>query len=239
MRTFILKTCFVFLIISSVFQTAFSQETGSTQEVNARQETEARLIDEFGILGCEDIWARQDAFFVEIQNSPGSVGYAVIYGKKNATRQNLAQEKLIKGIIGFRNFYEDRFVIARGKESDEPHTEFWLVPAGANKPDFDEAKWDLTFPKNQKPFIYYSSKEDVGPCPGAANLEIYSEYLTENPKARANIVIYAKSKAKFEKEKKNLLDELVKKYKISPKRIRFFFVKENSDYESYELWLLP
>lgn len=83
------------------------------------------------------------------------------------------------------------------------------------------------------------SKEDLSPCPGASQLKPYSEYLTENLKARGNIVIYAKSKVKFQKEKENLSDELNKKYNISSKRIRFFFVKEKSDYESYELWLLP
>jgi hypothetical protein len=79
-------------------------------------------------------------------------------------------------------------------------------------------------------------------------LETYSEYLTENPKSRANIVIYAKSKTKFQKEKKEFSEELTEKYKISPKRIRFFFVRDtvdykvyeyNPDYKSYELWLLP
>ncbi|MEO6588792.1 MAG: hypothetical protein ABIP06_05640, partial [Pyrinomonadaceae bacterium] len=96
-----------------------------------------------------------------------------------------------------------------------------------------------TFSENQKPFIYFSSKLDYGVCPGVGNFKTYSEYLTENPNARANIVIYAKSKAKFQKQKNELSDELIEKYKISPKRIRYFFVKENSDYETYELWLLP
>jgi hypothetical protein len=76
-------------------------------------------------------------------------------------------------------------------------------------------------------------------CPTGVNLETYSEYLTENPKARANIVIYAKSKSEFQKQRKEFLDELIEKYKISPQRSKFFFVKEKSDYESYELWLLP
>ncbi len=70
-------------------------------------------------------------------------------------------------------------------------------------------------------------------------MKIYSEYLMENPKSRANVVIYAKSKAKFQKEKESLFDELIKNNKIPPKQIKFFFVKENSDYENYELWLVP
>ncbi len=238
MKTFILKILFVFLIISVISQTGFSQETDSPQDETSEQKTEARLIDKFGLLECEDIWSRQDAFFVELQNYPAAVGYTVIYGKKNATRQNLAREKLIKGIIELKKFSEDRLIVVRGKESDEPHTEFWLVPPGADKPDFDEAKWDLTFSTTQKPFIHYASEWDVL-CPYGGIMKIYSEYLTENPKARANIVIHAKSKAEFQKQKAEFSDELTEKYKISPKRIRYFFVKRKSDSESYELWLLP
>lgn len=219
------KCCFI-LIFS--FTLTYAQEKPS-----------AVLIDKFGILGCEDIWQRQDFFFTELQKSLNSIGYIVIYGKKDATRQNLAREKLVTGIIGFRNFDKERLIIVRGKESEDPHTEFWLVPAGADKPNFDEAKWNLTFSKSQKPFIYYASKGDFNPCPGAGNMKIYSEYLTENPQARANVVIYAKSKAKFQKEKKILSNELIKNYKIPPKRIKFFFEKEISDYENYELWLVP
>lgn len=227
MKSSILKIFFI-LIFSFIFPNTFAQE-----------KPEAILIDKFGLLNCEDIWARQDAFFVEIQNSPTSIAYAVIYGKKNATRQNLAREKLIAGFVKFRKFDKARLKIVRGKESNEPHTEFWLVPAGADKPDFDEVEWDLTFPTNQKPFIYYSSNEDDDICPSGWQLKIYSDYLTKNPKARANIVIYAKSTSEFQKQSKDFLDELGKNYNIPPKRIRFFFVKEKTDYKSYELWLLP
>ena len=165
MKTFILKIFFI-LIFSFTFSTAFAQE-----------KPEAILFDKFGLLDCEDIWAREDAFTVAIQSSPDSVGYAVIYGKQFATKQNLNREKLIAGVLETRGLEKDRFKIIRGKEIEEPHTEFWLVPAGADKPDFDEAKWDLTFSKNQKPFVYYSSKNDFGVCPGEANLKIYSEHL--------------------------------------------------------------
>lgn len=226
MNTSVLKILFI-LIFSLAVSSSLAQE-----------KPEARLIDEFGILGCEDIWARQDAFFVEIQNLPASVGYAVIYGKKDVVRQNLARERLIRGILEFRKFDKDRFVVVRGKESDEPHTKFWLVPAGADKPDFNEAKWDFTFTEKQKPFIFYASQEDIGPCPGGGDLQTYSEYLTANPKARANIVIYANSKKEFQKQQEEFLNALSAKFKISPKRIRFFHTKQ-SEYESYELWLLP
>ena len=80
MQTSILKIFFVFLVIPAISQIYFSQESGSPQETNLPQETEARLIDKFGILGCEDIWVRQDYFFIAIHNSPNSIGYAVIYG---------------------------------------------------------------------------------------------------------------------------------------------------------------
>lgn len=133
----------------AISQIGFSQESGSPQETNLPQETEARLIDKFGNIACEDIFARQDYLFSELSKSPDSIGYVVIYGKKNSTRQNLGRENLIQGILEISEFDKERFVIIRGKESEEPHTEFWLVPASADKPNFDEVKWNQLFQKNK------------------------------------------------------------------------------------------
>ena len=196
------------------------------------------MVDKFGLLDCEDIWARQDAFTIAIQDSPNSVGYAVIYGKKYATKQNLAREKLIAGILETRKLDKESFKIIRGKESEEPYTEFWLVPASAEKPDFDEGDWNLTFSKNQKPYLFYSPEWDVL-CPAGNQLKIYSEYLTKNPKARAHIVIYSKSESEFQRRKEEFLGKLRDNYNTSSNRIRFFFVKTKPDNENYELWLLP
>ena len=169
MNISILKIFFV-LIFSFTFSTAFAQE-----------KPEAILFDKFGLLDCEDIWAREDAFTAAIQSSPDSVGYAVIYGKQYETKQNLNREKLIAGVLETRGMEKDRFKIIRGKEIKEPHTEFWLVPAGVDKPDFEEAKWDLAFPKNQKPFVFYSSEWDVL-CPIGNQLKIYSEIFNGKSK---------------------------------------------------------
>lgn len=218
---------FFLLIFSFTISNTFAQE-----------KPKAVLIDNFGLLDCEDIWARMDSFTNTIHSSPDSVGYAVIYGKRSAVRENLSRERLIAGVLATRGLGNDRFKIIRAKESDEPHTEFWLVPSGADTPDFEEVKWNLTLPKNQKPFVYYAQNWNIL-CPVAKVTEIYAEYLTADPKVRANIAIFAISNAEFQKQKTEFSKDLIEKQKIPASRVRFFFAKVKPNLENYELWLLP
>ena len=203
MKSSIFKIFFI-LIFSFTFPNTFAQE-----------KPEAILIDKFGLLNCEDIWARQDAFFVEIQNSPTSIAYAVIYGKRNATPQNLAREKLIAGFVEFRKFDQERLKIVRGKEGEDPHTEFWLVPAGADKPDFERGEMGFNFFKRSKTvYLFIRQNEDDDVCPSGRQSENLFRILNGKSERSRQYRDLCKIKRKFSKTKRNYFRRI--KQKIQP-----------------------
>jgi hypothetical protein len=113
----------------------------------------------------------------------------------------------------------------------------WRVPHGAEKPSFEETKWNFVFPPKSKPFKFYDDAADLI-CPPTPFEKVYAEYLNANPQARGNIVIYAKSFKKYTKLKKdarNLLKD------ISANRIRFIHIKSShsDNYANIEYWLVP
>jgi len=59
---------------------------------------------------------------------------------------------------------------------------------------------------------------------------------------RAHIVITDKPTENFANAEKDLLNQLVNEYRISPNRLKFFYVKDKkSPYEfaDVEFWLIP
>ena len=92
----------------------------------------ARMTDEFGPLANDEVRARLDAYFVELQNDPSAQGYIINYGP---ARQVAAREKLIRNHIAFRKFDASRIVIVNGGTADEINTKLWVVPQGADAPN--------------------------------------------------------------------------------------------------------
>ncbi|CAN5734709.1 hypothetical protein BH24ACI1_BH24ACI1_24710 [soil metagenome] len=213
----------------------------SLQICYGQENPQAMKVDEFGKANCEDFWARFDNFFNDLQNDPTSMGYIIIYGEKNSLRANLGYEKLTNGIVRFRNLDSSRLVIIRGEEKDAIHIEFWRVPAGAETPAFVQGNWDLTVKQN-KPFILGGYSEGDGICPTNTSVKLFADYLTANPNMRAHIVITDKPTENFANAEKDLLNQLVNEYRISPNRLKFFYVKDKkSPYEfaDVEFWLIP
>ncbi|HEV8160027.1 MAG TPA: hypothetical protein VGP58_13410 [Pyrinomonadaceae bacterium] len=213
----------------------------SLQICYGQENPQAIKVDEFGKANCEDFWARFDNFFNDLQNDPTSMGYIIIYGEKNSLRANLGYEKLTNGIVRFRNLDSSRLVIIRGEEKDAIHIEFWRVPAGAETPAFVQGNWDLTVKQN-KPFILGGYSEGDGICPTNTSVKLFADYLTANPNMRAHIVITDKPTENFANAEKDLLNQLVNEYRISPNRLKFFYVKDKkSPYEfaDVEFWLIP
>ncbi len=92
------------------------------------------LIDEFGNIGYEDIYARIDAFLVELQNNPSSQGYIVNYGKQKNIRN---REKFIRNHINQRKFDFSRITFVNGGKEKEIRTRVWVVPSGADASTID------------------------------------------------------------------------------------------------------
>jgi len=110
-----------------------NSETGSV----SRSTIEPRLIDEFGVLPADEVRARLDAFFVELNNTPGSQGYIINYG---TDREIAVRERLIRNHIAFRRFDASRITLVNGGANPRGRgvwTKLWLVPPGANNPTPD------------------------------------------------------------------------------------------------------
>lgn len=211
-------------IFSIAFHICFAQES-----------PKALLIMESGRMNCEEILAATDVLYVELNNLPTSHGYFVIYGKDEEIRKKADYEMLFDGAIYSRNFDVSRINKVRGEETENIKVQFWLVPAGAEKPDFKEAKWDFTLPPETKPYIFYSNSPLFdGICERPSHNKTYSEFIIGNPTFRGNIVIYESSLKKFRRTKAEILKMLPD---IPKNRLKFFYVQGKDSI--YELWIVP
>ena len=115
------------------------------------QAEEARMIDEFGVIPCDEYLARVDAMAIEKANNQNAQIYVFIYeGKEkipdynngNVTyktylpRYGLAKAKIesMKKYLEFRKFTPQNYVFANGGFREEFRVEIWLVPPGAEAP---------------------------------------------------------------------------------------------------------
>lgn len=212
---------FAFLISLAAFQFCLAQE-----------KPKAELVFEFGNDGCEILLANMDYFYSELQNNPDSHGYVVISGKGDDTLKKLRYELLINGSIAFRKFDANRINKVRGAETNNLKIQLWKVPAGAEKPVFNEAKWNFVFPPETKSFVFQDYNEQI--CYSVGYEKAFGEYLDANPNAKGHIVIYEKSPKKYQKQKQAVQKLLST---IPQNRLRFFQVKK--DTSNVEFWLVP
>ena len=90
------------------------------------------LVDEFGKLSNDDVRAKLDTFFIELQNNPNNQGYIINYG---TDRDVAAREKLITNHINFRKFDRSRITLVRGGDNGGAiNTKLYRIPPGADNP---------------------------------------------------------------------------------------------------------
>jgi len=229
-----IKIPFTVILLFASFQIYFGQE-----------QAKAELRDEFGKITSEDLAARIDSLLYDLNQRPKSTAYVVINnGKILNDRERFLYEQWVKGQIKARKFDEKRIFIIRAEDKDELQIQLWIVPEGTEKPSFTEVKWNAVLSPNTKPFIFTTTEWNNGLDTPAEylSLNLFSEYLDANPTTRGHFVVRAKSKEEFRKEQTEITNLLTKKYKVTTKRLRFFYVKENKsgwDYPQVEVWLAP
>lgn len=108
---------------------------------------EARKIDEFGSVSCDEYLNRMDNFQIELSNEPTAKGYILIY-EGNLTRYKKGKTYLVlphfneaesykRTIIrrmAFRGFGKEKIVFVKAGFREKLTVEFWLVPLGAEPP---------------------------------------------------------------------------------------------------------
>jgi hypothetical protein len=203
----------------------------------------AMLIDEFGRISCEELKARTDGFYQkDLGSNPDSIGYILINGNKNKSLEKYMLEIYFKSAILSHKYDINRVVFIRGKDNNSTNGKFWVVTSGADKPVFDEEDWDYALPGISKAIKFHEriweTFDDI--CPSNRNFseELYAKLLLGNPDFRGNIVISRNSSTSFQKNRKEIINELVNKYKIPINRLRFFNDK-NGYPDNVEYWLVP
>jgi hypothetical protein len=224
-----LQKVFLISLILVALQICFGQE-----------KPKAELVDEFGKIYCEELRVRIDSFYQNgLGSSSSSTGYIVINGNKNNSLEKYLLEVRFKSAVGSQKYDFNRVVFVRGKDNDSTHGQFWLVPEGAEKPDFDEENWDYSLPELNKAVKFHEriweDFDDI--CPSNRNFseELYAKLLLGNPNFRGNIVISGNSSKNIKKE---LIKVFVNQYKIPANRLKFFYDK-NGYPENVEYWIVP
>ncbi len=96
----------------------------------------AKKTDEYGSLDNKNAAARLDNYAIGLMMEPGATGYIIIYGgvkEKSAvvkTKMDFTKNYLITS----RGIDASRLVLVDGGLKNEPSTELWLVPFGAQPP---------------------------------------------------------------------------------------------------------
>ncbi len=92
----------------------------------------ATIVDEYGVLSNDDVKARVDNFYIQLNNNPNARGYVINYGTPAQVRRQRAQ---IVEAIRFRGYDASRVTFIDGPDNGTgPSTKFYLVPAGADIP---------------------------------------------------------------------------------------------------------
>lgn len=196
--------------------------------VFSQQSSKAELIDEFEHFNCEDFKARVDNFYIHLNDNSSAKGYLVISGDKTQMKRKLVAELLLESAVVARVYDRSRVQIVKGPESGKVNIKLWLVPAGVEKPDFHEGKWELTFQKNDKPFMLESGMDDI--CPPAPFDALAKELLDENPEGRIYVVVYGRTPSERSRE---LTVARKKLASIASNRLRYFIRTSDAGYSDY------
>lgn len=108
---------------------------------------EARKIDDFPDICCEDEMARLDNFAIELQNEPEARGYIIIYGGRyyvscyNQTRprrprrgEALMRAARMPEYLNVRGINPQRVTMIDGGYRESWMAELWIVSKGAHPP---------------------------------------------------------------------------------------------------------
>jgi hypothetical protein len=89
-------------------------------------------VDEYGPSQDDDVKARIDNFFIQLNNNPGARGYVIIYGTPAQIRRQKAQ--IMRAINRPGSGHDASRITFVDGPAGEQKVKLWLVPAGADNP---------------------------------------------------------------------------------------------------------
>jgi len=232
-----------FLLLTCISQFCLAQETA-----------QAHLIDELGKPCSEDLMARLDNYFIQLNNDPTAIGYIVFYGDKSIEETNLNFIKILTEIYPNRRFDKTRLSLLRGENRDSMKIQFWIAPAGTNPPEVEKGfvseKYTSTkpFDKNWADFTRWSGKLeiyndgffDLG-CDFSPNREAFAKILLSNPELTGYLIVYTKfgkGKTRANQISNFAVKDLVRNFKIPQNRLKTIY-GGNREEPEIEFWIVP
>lgn len=109
-----------------------SCQTTASESAGVAPKPRPSIVDEFGKATDDDVKARVDNFYIQLNNNPSAQGYIINYGSAAQIRKRRAQ---IMKAINFRKYDVSRVTFVDGPDNGAGEsTKFYVVPAGAENP---------------------------------------------------------------------------------------------------------
>lgn len=102
----------------------------------AGQISDKTVVDEFGILQCDDFLARIDHFLLQIHSIPDSHGYYVVSGSEANVGERLIEEQKLRSAFQSRRYDPDAVSIVRTERGGPIAMQLWIAPKGIIYPEF-------------------------------------------------------------------------------------------------------
>lgn len=242
------------LILPVLLLTLFCAATVAQQQQTNEQT--ARIIDSFGEIQISDLKARLDNFAIELQNTPPSKGFIVVYAAKNKfpgwplRRANLSLDYL----VSTRGLDAARLSVFNGGLRDETTFELWAVNAGAELPvkPFDISllmvgeKTPLLFDRfpiveRGEPNEFESDGSAMFRLDSVGLYEPFIEMLRHDPTLRGSVITYAAPRSKRGADRKlaaRVKTAITKAFAIDVSRISSLGGGKR-EVKMLELWLVP
>ena len=111
------------------------------------QTNEAKMVDEFRELSCDDIIARLQNLAIQLNDAPKSIAYIILYEGKHRDfyadkekyilprfGESVARTRTMQRRLGFLKYNPKNFVFIDGGFRENYTVEFWIIPDGTNSP---------------------------------------------------------------------------------------------------------
>ncbi len=185
----------LFLILVLMVSFVFAQTEEKPQAIK---------FDQFSAANDEDIGARVDNFFLELNNNPSVVAYIVNFG---TVKEIAKREKQIKDYLKIRRYDQSRITFVQGGFRVMVQTQFWTVPAGAETPKIESSSKKIIE-------LGKANTEEI-----QRDVDAFFIELNNNPDLKGYIINYGSAKMISDRQKQIKSYIAQRKYDLS--RITF------------------
>lgn len=206
--------------------------------ISAQETQKPELVDEFGVITCEDLLARTDHLGLLLDKAKSSSAYIVFSSKDRSTKQEWQME-FIRRVLIARYGQKLNLTFLRKSDGGEARAKVWLVPAGTEfSRQGAEAVSGIPFQIDTKTLF---AEEDPGACSGHIP-QSFTEMLKSQESLTGYVVNINVPRAERGSTIRYFVD-LFRKNGLSERGIRIYFknrkLPPGYNYSFTEYWLVP